>query len=132
MELSMQMKNVVSKPVAKKALNVCLTLAFLVCILCISQSDFACTDIWTKSQTTAQEIYGKVRDLASYIAGTLFIIALGVSFFSKDERKVDVAWSWAKRIFFTYLLILGAGYVFAYGRELMESAPDVFTGVNPT
>ena len=130
MEHIKALTKVVNKPWIKKAMHLCLIIALVICIAGISQSDFACSDIWSKSQTTAQEIYGKVRDLATYIAGTLFIIALGVSFFSKDERKVDLAWGWAKRIFLTYLLILGAGYVFAYGRELMESAPDIFSGGN--
>lgn len=126
MNLALSMKNIDYKPVLKKVLNVCLMLALVVCLVGISQTDFACTDIWNKSQTTAQDIYGKVRNLATYVAGTLFIISLGVSFFSKDERKVDQALGWAKRIFLTYLLILGAGYIFAYGRDLMSTAPDIF------
>lgn len=114
------------KSIGKKVLKVTLMVALVVAFVNLAQTNYICDDIWTKSRTTAQDIYTNVKELATYVAGTLFIIALGISFFSKDQRKVDSALDWAKRIFIVYLIILGAGYIFSYGRELFSSAPNIF------
>ncbi len=120
------MKEINWKSIGKKVLNATLMVALIVAFASLAQTNYMCDDIWSTGKSTAQDIYNNVKELATYIAGTLFIIALGISFFSKDQRKVDSAIEWAKRIFITYIVLLGAGYIFQYGRELVSNAPDIF------
>lgn len=117
------------KTIGKKALDAAFMVALVVAFANLTQTNYMCNDIWSTGKNTAKDIYDNVKSLATYVAGTLFIIALGISFFSKDQRKVDSAIEWAKRIFITYMVLLGAGYIFQYGRELVSNAPDIFGGL---
>ena len=120
-----RIKNFNGKQFLKKATPYLLT-ALMVALCCASMvTGYGC-DVWDKGQTTAKDVYTNVRNLSTYVAGAMFVIALLIAMFSKDQRKTDMAIDWAKKIFVIYLVILGAGWIFQWGKELMSDAPDIF------
>ncbi len=129
----MKAKNKVNSfVISEKFKNISCLMMFAALTMQSQVMDFACSsNIWDKGKTTFKGIYDNVLSISIYVAAAFFIIALLVSFFVRDQRKVEVFFDWAKRIIFVYLIILGAGWLFAYGRELVSGAPDIFgTGGN--
>lgn len=124
----MKVKNKISSlEMGEKLKNVSCLLMFVFLTMQSQVMDFACSsNIWDKGKTTFKGIYDNVLSISIYAAAAFFIIALLVTFFVRDQRKVEVFFDWAKRIIFVYLIILGAGWLFAYGRELVSGAPDIF------
>ena len=116
--------------VSKKVMPYVLVMAIVVIGCALSTSGYSC-DVWDKAKTTAKDIYEQVRELATYVAAAAFVISLLIALCMRDQRKVDMALDVAKKVVVIYLLILGAGWIFQWGRDLMTGAPDIFgTGIS--
>ena len=83
-------------------------------------SAFAADDIWTKFQTTMQDIYGKILGISTIVAVTVAAVALVVRMVSRNQRAVDEATTWLKRIVITWVILNTLGFIVAYIQPLVQ------------
>lgn len=62
------------------------------------QPVFAADTIWTQFSAVMKDIYGKLLGISTIIGVTAATIALLVRMISRNQRAVDEATSWLKRI----------------------------------
>ena len=67
-----------------------------------------------------QDIYGKVLGVSTIIAVTAAAVALVIRMVSRNQRAVDEATSWLKRIVITWVILNTLGFIIAYLQPLVE------------
>ena len=82
------------------------------------QPVFAAT-IWDRFSTIMQDIYGELVGISTIVAVTMAAVALIVRMISRNQRAVDEATSWLKRIVVTWIVINSLGFVVAYLQPLI-------------
>ena len=91
------------------------SLVALTAALVISlQPVFAADTIWTKFSDVMKDIYGKLLGISTIIAVTAATVALLVRLISRNQRAVDEATSWLKRIVITWVILNSLGFCIAY------------------
>ncbi len=93
--------------------------AFLAALILSMQPVFAAT-IWDTFSTIMQDIYGKLLGVSTIIAVTAATVALLVRMISRNQRAVDEATSWLKRIIVTWLILNTLGFTVAYIQPLIQ------------
>lgn len=83
-------------------------------------SAFAADDIWTKFSSLMQDIYGKILGVSTIIAVTAAAVALVVRMVSRNQRAVDEATTWLKRIVVTWVILNTLGFAVAYLQPLVQ------------
>ena len=61
--------------------------------------------IWDRFSSIMQDIYGQVVAISTIVAVTVAAIALIVRMVSRNQRAVDEATSWLKRIVVTWIVL---------------------------
>lgn len=79
---------------------------------------FALDNIFTKVSNSLKNIYNQVFTISTVVAVTFVAICLIIRMVSKNQRSVEEATSWAKRIVITWLILNLLSYFVAYGKEL--------------
>lgn len=79
---------------------------------------FALNNIFTKVSSSLKNIYDQVFTISTVVAVTFVAICLIIRMVSKNQRSVEEATSWAKRIVITWLILNLLSYFVAYGKEL--------------
>ena len=87
-----------------------------------TQTAFAApaADIWSRFSTIMQDIYGEIVAISTIVAVTVAAVALVVRMVSRNQRAVDEATSWLKRIVITWIILNSLGFVVAYLQPLIE------------
>lgn len=70
--------------------------------------------IWTKISEAVQSVYTQILGISTIIAVTAAAIALLVRMISRNQRAVDEATTWLKRILITWLILNTLGFIIAY------------------
>ena len=78
------------------------------------QPVFAADNIWTQFSAVMKDIYGKLLGISTIIAVTAATIALLVRMISRNQRAVDEATTWLKRIVITWVILNTLGFIIAY------------------
>ena len=94
----------------------CLFVAFMVvCLITVmSMQAFAATDMWTKATQIMKDVYGKIVAISTIAAVVTAAVALLLMNFSKNSRTVDESRAWLKRIFISWAILNGLGFIMAY------------------
>ena len=66
-----------------------------------------------------QDIYGHIVAISTIVAVTVAAIALIVRMVSRNQRAVDEATSWLKRIVITWIILNSLGFIVAYLQPLI-------------
>ena len=82
--------------------------------------------IWDRFSSIMQDIYGQVVAISTIVAVTVAAIALIVRMVSRNQRAVDEATSWLKRIVITWIVLNTLGFIVAYLQPLI--AGGQYTG----
>ena len=82
--------------------------------------------IWDRFSSIMQDIYGQVVAISTIVAVTVAAIALIVRMVSRNQRAVDEATSWLKRIVVTWIVLNTLGFIVAYLQPLI--AGGQYTG----
>lgn len=77
-------------------------------------------DIWSRFSDIMKDIYGEIVAISTIVAVTVAAIALVVRMVSRNQRAVDEATSWLKRIVITWIILNSLGFVVAYLQPLIE------------
>ena len=88
--------------------------ALAVALFISVQPVFAADTIWTKFSDVMKDIYGKLLGISTIIAVTAATIALLVRMISRNQRAVDEATTWLKRIVITWIILNTLGFIIAY------------------
>ena len=68
----------------------------------------------------AQDVYGQVVAISTIVAVTVASIALLIRMISRNQRAVEEATSWLKRIIVTWIILNSLGFVVAYLQPLIQ------------
>lgn len=75
--------------------------------------------IWDRFSTIMRDFYGQIVGLSTIVAVTAAAIALLVRMISRNQRAVDEATSWLKRIVVTWIVLNSLGFIVAYLQPLI-------------
>ena len=76
--------------------------------------------IWTRFSTILKDVYGQVVAISTIVAVTVSAVALLVRMISRNQRAVDEATNWLKRIVVTWIILNSLGFVVAYLQPLIQ------------
>ena len=76
--------------------------------------------IWNRFSTILQDIYGQVVAVSTIVAVTVGAIALLIRMISRNQRAVDEATNWLKRIIVTWIILNSMGFIVAYLQPLIQ------------
>lgn len=82
--------------------------------------------IWDHFSTIMRDIYGQLVGISTIVAVTVAAIALLVRMVSRNQRAVDEATSWLKRVVVTWIILNTLGFIVAYLQPLI--AGGQYTG----
>lgn len=82
------------------------------------QSVMAAT-IWDRFSAIMQDIYGQIVAISTIVAVTVGAIALIIRMVSRNQRAVDEATQWLKRIVITWIILNSLGFIVAYLQPLI-------------
>ena len=75
--------------------------------------------IWDRFSSILRDIYSQLVAISTIVAVTVAAIALIVRMISRNQRAVDEATSWLKRIVVTWVILNSLGFVVAYLQPLI-------------
>ena len=82
--------------------------------------------IFDRIRTIVADLYGQIVAISTIVAVTVASIALIVRMISRNQRAVDEATSWLKRIVVAWIILNSLGFVVAYLQPLV--ADGQYTG----
>jgi len=94
--------------------------------LLISLQPVFAESMWDRFSTIMKDVYGQLVGISTIIAVTAAAIALLVRMISRNQRAVDEATSWLKRIVVTWIVLNTLGFIVAYLQPLI--AGGKYTG----
>ena len=77
-------------------------------------------NIWTTFSNIMKDIYGQLLGISTIVAVTAAAVALIIRMVSRNQRAVDEATSWLKRILVTWLILNTLGFIIAYIQPLIQ------------
>lgn len=92
----------------------------------VSVSPVFADTIWDRFSTIMRDVYGQIVGISTIVAVTVAAIALVVRMVSRNQRAVDEATAWLKRIVITWLILNMLGFIVAYLQPLI--AGGTYTG----
>ena len=75
--------------------------------------------IWDRFSSIMRDVYGHVAAISTIVAVTVAAIALMVRMISRNQRAVDEATTWLKRIVVTWIILNTLGFAVAYLQPLV-------------
>lgn len=82
--------------------------------------------IWSRFSDIMKDIYGEVIGISTIVGVTVAAIALIIRMVSRNQRAVDEATNWLKRIVVTWIILNSLGFIVAYLQPLI--AGGTYTG----
>lgn len=99
------------------------TAVAMVCALLISlQFVFAAEKtetIWDRFSSIMRDFYVHIVAISTIVAVTVAAVALIVRMVSRNQKAVDEATSWLKRIIITWVILNSLGFIVAYVQPLI-------------
>lgn len=87
--------------------------------LLISIQPVMAETIWDRFSTIMKDFYGQLIAISTIVAVTMAAIALIVRMVSRNQRAVDEATAWLKRIVITWVILNSLGFIVAYLQPLI-------------
>lgn len=82
--------------------------------------------LWSRFSDIMKDIYGEVIGISTIVGVTVAAIALIIRMVSRNQRAVDEATNWLKRIVVTWIILNSLGFIVAYLQPLI--AGGTYTG----
>ena len=92
----------------------------LAAALIISLQPAFAANIWDTFSTIMKDVYGKLLGISTIVAVTAATVALLVRMISRNQRAVDEATTWLKRIAVTWFILNTLGFIIAYIQPLIQ------------
>ena len=88
--------------------------AMFIALILSLQPVFAANTIWTQFSNAMRDIYTQLLGISTIVAVTAASVALIIRMVSRNQRAVDEATSWLKRIVITWIILNTLGFIIAY------------------
>lgn len=75
--------------------------------------------IWDRFSAIMRDFYGQILAISTIVAVTMAAVALVVRMVSRNQRAVDEATAWLKRIVITWVILNSLGLIVAYLQPLI-------------
>ena len=92
----------------------------IVSALILSLQPVLADDIWSRFSTIMKDVYGELVGISTIVAVTAAAVALLIRMISRNQRAVDEATNWLKRIIVTWLVLNTLGFAVAYLQPLIQ------------
>lgn len=92
----------------------------IVSALILSLQPVLADDIWSRFSTIMKDVYGELVGISTIVAVTAAAVALLIRMISRNQRAVNEATSWLKRIIVTWLVLNTLGFAVAYLQPLIQ------------
>lgn len=92
------------------------SLVGVVAALLVSTQAVFAADMWDRFSMIMKDIYGELVAISTIVAVTVAAIALLVRMISRNQRAVDEATSWLKRIVITWIVLNSLGFTIPAAR----------------
>ena len=92
----------------------------IVSALILSLQPVLADDIWSRFSAIMKDVYGELVGISTIVAVTAAAVALLIRMISRNQRAVDEATSWLKRIIVTWLVLNTLGFAVAYLQPLIQ------------
>lgn len=76
-------------------------------------------DIWSRFSSIMRDVYGQIVGISTIVGVTAAAIVLIVRMISRNQRAVDEATQWLKRIVITWIILNTLGFAVAYLQPLI-------------
>lgn len=76
-------------------------------------------NIWDRFSAIMRDFYGQILAVSTIVAVTMAAVALVVRMVSRNQRAVDEATAWLKRIVITWVILNSLGLIVAYLQPLI-------------
>lgn len=91
----------------------------IACAMILTVQPVMAETIWDRFSSIMQDVYGQLVAISTIVAVTVAAIALIVRMVSRNQRAVDEATSWLKRIVVTWIVLNTLGFIVAYLQPLI-------------
>lgn len=98
----------------------------IVSALILSTQPVLAETIWDRFSSIMRDVYGQLVGISTIVAVTVAAIALLIRMISRNQRAVDEATSWLKRVVITWIILNTLGFIVAYLQPLI--AGGQYTG----
>ena len=85
--------------------------ALLAVIICVKPVMAAEETVWDRFSSIMNDFYGKLLGISTIVAVTMAAIALIIRMVSKNQKTVDEATAWIKRIVITWINLNSIGVI---------------------
>ena len=75
--------------------------------------------VWDRFSAILRDVYAQLIAISTIVAVTVAAIALLVRMISRNQRAVDEATTWLKRIVVTWIVLNSLGFIVAYLQPLI-------------
>ena len=118
-KIEMEVENMERETLSNRLRTAYWSLVAVGCGLLLSVRPVLAETIWDRFSSIMQDIYGQVVAISTIVAVTVAAIALIVRMVSRNQRAVDEATSWLKRIVVTWIVLNTLGFIVAYLQPLI-------------
>lgn len=118
-KIEMEVENMERETLSNRLRTAYWSLVAVGCGLMLSVRPVLAETIWDRFSSIMQDIYGQVVAISTIVAVTVAAIALIVRMVSRNQRAVDEATSWLKRIVVTWIVLNTPGV-----HRGLPAAPD--------
>ena len=95
-------------------------IAIVAALMIVVQPTFAASEtIWDRFSAIMRDFYGQIVTISTIVAVTMAAVALIVRLASRNQKAVDEATSWLKRIVITWIILNSLGFIVAYIQPLI-------------
>lgn len=93
----------------------------MLAMLIVVQPVFAAESetIWERFSSIMRDFYGQIVAVSTIVAVTMAAVALIVRLVSRNQKAVDEATAWLKRIVITWIILNSLGFIVAYIQPLI-------------
>lgn len=95
------------------------SLVGMACALLVGIQPVYADTIWDRFSSIMQDLYSKLVGLSTIVGVTAASIALMVRMISRNQRAVEEATGWLKRIVVTWIILNSLGFIVAYLQPLI-------------
>ena len=75
--------------------------------------------VWDRFSSIMRDVYGHIVTISTIVAVTMAAVALIVRLVSRNQKAVDEATAWLKRIVITWIILNSLGFIVAYIQPLI-------------
>ncbi len=96
-------------------------IAFVSAMIVVMQPVFAAESetIWDRFSAIMRDFYGQIVAISTIVAVTMAAVALIVRLVSRNQKAVDEATAWLKRIVITWIILNSLCFIVAYIQPLI-------------